>query len=81
MQDLYLALGNKSMQARHWQKVFKLLDNGSGQPPPNVRTFTFQQLLDDGLGDHKERVEEISGQASGEFTIEQTLNEITGVWQ
>lgn len=36
--NLILALGNKNMQPRHWNKVFALLD---GAQPSNLRSFTF----------------------------------------
>jgi len=45
-----------------------------------MRSFTFQQLLEDGIADHKEKVEEISAQASGEATITSAISEIVGVW-
>jgi dynein heavy chain len=79
--DLFQNLGNQSMQPRHWQKVFKLL-GGDGAQHPNfqMRTFTFSQLLEEGVEQHKERVEEISGQATGEHNIENGITEITDVW-
>ena len=66
------------MQPRHWNKVFALLD---GAPSINLRSFSFQQLLSENIDQHYEKIEEISGQASGEATIEQTLNEIIKMWQ
>lgn len=45
-----------------------------------MRSFTFQQLLDEGLADHKEKVEETSAQATGEATITATIEEIKKIW-
>ena len=55
--NLILALGNKNMQQRHWNKVFALLD---GTPPTSLRSFNFQQLLSDNVDQHFEKIEEIS---------------------
>lgn len=45
--NLISALGNKNMQARHWAKIFALLE--SGAPPANTKQFSFQQLLSEGI--------------------------------
>ena len=66
------------MQPRHWNKVFALLD---GAPPSNLKQFSFQQLLSENIDQHYEKIEEISSQASGEATIEQTLNDIIAIWK
>jgi len=49
------------MLPRHWNKIIKLMDNGASI---NLKSFTFQQLLDEGIADTAEKVEkvlEISG--------------------
>ena len=81
IQDLYIALANKKMLPRHWAKIAKLLNNDAGGAPPNMRSTTFQQLLDEGLAEHKDKVEEISGQASGEANITSNIEEIKKVWE
>jgi dynein heavy chain, axonemal len=77
--NLIQALGNRSMQQRHWAKIFALLE--SGAPPANTKQFSLQQLLSEGIDQHYEKIEEISSMASGEATIEQTLREIIAVWK
>ena len=58
---LYLALGNKAMQKRHWHKVYALLDV---PVPGNLELgITFFQLLQDHADEHAEAIEDISGAA------------------
>jgi len=74
--ELIQALGNKNMQQKHWEKVRKLLDSGN----LNFKNFNLVTLLEEGIDKHHERVIEISGQASGEAMIQQTLQEIEQLW-
>lgn len=73
---LISALGNKSMQEKHWVKVWGLVE---GQPS-TMLNFTFYQLLQQGIDQHFDRVEEISAFAGGEASILKTVSEIRALW-
>jgi len=60
--NLIAALGDKSMQEKHWVKVWSLVE---GQPS-TLLNFSFHSLLQQGIDAHFERVEEISAFAAGE---------------
>ena len=66
------ALGNKSMQDKHWAKVWSLVDG----PPNTLLNFNLHQLLQAGIDTHFEKVEEISAFAAGESNILKTVAEI-----
>jgi hypothetical protein len=38
-------------------------------------------LLSENIDQHYDKIEEVSAQASGEATIEQTLNDIIAIWE
>jgi len=59
--NLYQALGNKAMKPKHWVKVFALLE----QPPGNPDIVQFQHLIQDGIENHTEAIDEISALAQG----------------
>mmetsp|Transcript_9244 Transcript_9244/g.8680 ORF Transcript_9244/g.8680 Transcript_9244/m.8680 type:complete len:356 (-) Transcript_9244:2253-3320(-) len=56
--NLIMALGNKNMQKRHWEKVFALL--AEQDKPANIRQFNFNYLIQKGIDAHYEKIEEIS---------------------
>lgn len=74
---LISALGNKSMQKRHWTKVFALLNEGVTQ---NYDNFSFQTLLADGAGDFVEEIDTIAGTSQGEALIEANMEEVKKHW-
>lgn len=78
MKELILDLGNKALLERHWIKIFALLPEGTAYAPS--RTFTLNELINDGILEVKEKVSEISGLASGEFAISQALEEVKVTW-
>ena len=75
---LIVALGNKAMRQKHWEKVYGKM----GLKPPALDSgFTFQSLINEGVEKFKNEVEEISGFASGEEQIENDMAEIKTRWE
>lgn len=75
--NLIVALGNKALEEKHWDKIFSLIE----QPKPSsLNTFTLQFLVENGIQKEYERVEEISAFASGENTINTALSDIANFW-
>lgn len=75
--NLIAALGNKSMQDKHWSKVWSLV----GGPPGTLLNFSLQSLLGAGVDSHFEKVEEISAFAAGESNIMKTVADISAAWE
>lgn len=75
--NLVLALGNKALEQKHWDKIFGLI----GQPTPALNAFNLKTLLDFKIDLEFEKVDEISAFASGEATINGQLKEIAGFWE
>ena len=75
--NLIIALGNRSLEEKHWEKIFVLIE----QPKPSsLNTFNLQFLVENGILKEYERVEEISAFASGEATINTALTDIQNFW-
>jgi dynein heavy chain len=74
---LIAALGNKAMQDKHWVKVWALVES----QPSTLLNFTFNQLIEAGIADHLEKVEEYSASAAGESSILKTVAEIQTAWE
>lgn len=74
---LIAALGNRDMTEQHWQKVWALCET----PPTNTVAFSLNTLLEQGIDQHLERVEEISAFAAGEAGILKTVAEIKATWE
>ena len=68
-------LGNRSMQERHWQRIFDRL----GEPLPD-QVFTLDQLLSYGCLLHADFIAEVSATASGEAGLFQLLSKIKATW-
>jgi dynein heavy chain len=73
---LISALGNKDLRPRHWKQIFEAL-NPTYQPG---KQFTFQELVERGVLEKKDLVEDVSGRASGEAQIEAQLEAIKKKW-
>jgi len=69
-------LGNRSMQERHWKKIFDRLE----QPYDPDQPFTMEQLLRYGVLAHADFIGETSATASGEYGLEQLLAKIRTSW-
>lgn len=74
--DLFIAFGNKAMQARHWKQVGQVLNTTISLD----LGLTFHRLIADGAENFKDEIEEISGAASGEAQIEEQMNQISDRW-
>ena len=74
--NLIAALGDPSMQEKHWVKVWSLVE---GQPS-TLLNFSLHSLLQQGIDAHLEKVEEISAFAAGEASILRTVKEISEMW-
>ena len=66
---IILELGNPAMRPRHWQKLFKAMN----QPYYPDLVFSLSELLDHGVAQHAELVGEISAAASGEEQLKESL--------
>ena len=76
---LYLALGSKAMQPRHWQKVYALLD--VTQTSNLDDSIKFEKLIEDRAEDFAGEIEDISGMAMGEMQIETTMQQVIERWE
>jgi dynein heavy chain, axonemal len=72
-----LDLGNPNMRPRHFEKIFRLIDENYYPDMP----FSLSFLLKAGVMNHKESVQEISGAASGEAQLEASLDKIKNDWE
>ena len=74
---LIACICNKGMRERHWVKVSEFL----GYPFQPNDTTTLQSMLAMKLDKHMEALEEISGGASKEYSLEKALDKMFGEWQ
>eukprot|EP01041_Mallomonas_annulata_P002945 gene2945-5789_t len=72
-----LDLGNPNLKTRHWEKIFRLI----GQTYFEGMPFTLSNLLHGGIMSYKEQVQELSGAASGEAQLEDSLEKIRNGWE
>eukprot|EP01031_Cornospumella_fuschlensis_P043261 gene43261-52876_t len=72
-----LDLGNPNMRPRHFEKIFRLIDENYYNDMP----FSLAFLLKGGIMNHKEAVQEISAAASGEAQLESSLDKIKSDWE
>eukprot|EP00752_Nemacystus_decipiens_P017827 g15983.t1 len=66
---IMLELGNPAMRPRHWQKLFKAMN----QPYYPDLVFSLSELLDHGVAQHAELIGELSAAASGEEQLKESL--------
>lgn len=72
-----LDLGNPNMRPRHFDKIFKLISQTYYPDMP----FSLSVLVKGGVMNHKDAIQEISGAASGEAQLEDSLNKIKAGWE
>jgi dynein heavy chain len=75
-----LELGNPAMRPRHWEKLFKKI-NLPWKGPNSVTSMSLSMLEANGIFDHKEFIAEVSANASGEFALEQSLEQVIQAWE
>ena len=68
------------IRQRHWDKVAELTSINLPAKGED-ETYTLRQLVDLGLHNHIEKIEETCGGAAKEFTLEKTLDIMEGDWQ
>jgi dynein heavy chain len=71
-----LDLGNPNMRNRHWAKIFSMI----AQPYFNDMPFTLNLLIQHGIMSFKDMIGEVSGTASGESQLEDSLSAIKKGW-
>ncbi|XP_070577565.1 LOW QUALITY PROTEIN: dynein axonemal heavy chain 6-like [Ptychodera flava] len=71
------ALRNPSLRARHWDEIQRLI----GRNFARDKNFTLGNLLELEIFHHKEKINDISTQASNEATLEIMLNKVIDLWQ
>jgi len=74
-----LDLGNPALRPRHWEKLFKKI-NLAYKGPSSASSMSLTQLEGNGIFDHAEFVSEVSANASGEFALEQSLDQVCNAW-
>ena len=74
---LIVDLKNPAMRPRHWKSLSAEIDRDIN---PTASELTLGQMMDMGLDQFAEAVSSISGAASKELSIEQTLNGIESFW-
>ncbi|XP_053341025.1 dynein axonemal heavy chain 2 [Clarias gariepinus] len=75
---LILDLKNPAMRKRHWDQIKHEVQRSFDQ---DSSEFTLEEIVALGLDEHAERICEISGAASKELSIEQSLEGITKTWE
>ena len=65
-------LRNPSLKKRHWDLIENIIDH---KFDPEV-TVTLQQLTELNVFDHAEAIQEVSGQASSEQSLEAILKKV-----
>ncbi|KAI4898373.1 hypothetical protein NFI96_012388, partial [Prochilodus magdalenae] len=71
-------LRNPAMRERHWNQINHEVQRSFDQ---NGADFTLEKIVALGLEQHAERICEISGAASKELSIEQSLEGIAKTWE
>ncbi|CAJ1382663.1 unnamed protein product, partial [Effrenium voratum] len=74
-----LDLGNPALRPRHWEKLFKKI-NLAYKGPTSASSISLTQLEGNGIFEHREYVSEVSANASGEFALEQSLEQVIAAW-
>ena len=67
-----------ALKSRHWVKIFEALEGDAEYT--EGRFFSLSELIKWGVLNIKEKVEEISATAAGEFSLESTVEEIKKAW-
>jgi len=70
-------LGNPNMKSRHWDRIFKLIKKDY---TPGME-FNLSMLMKGKIMDCKDAIGEISGTASGESQLEDSLAKIVKAWE
>ncbi|XP_022090728.1 dynein heavy chain 6, axonemal-like isoform X2 [Acanthaster planci] len=71
------ALRNPALRPRHWQEIQDLI----GRHIVRDKNFTLGKFMDLQLFQYKDKINDISTQASNEATLEIMLNKVIDLWQ
>ncbi|XP_071789676.1 dynein axonemal heavy chain 6-like isoform X2 [Asterias amurensis] len=71
------ALRNPALRPRHWQEIQDLI----GRHIVRDKNFTLGKFMDLQLFEYKDKINDISTQASNEATLEIMLNKVIDLWQ
>jgi len=71
-----LDLGNSNIKTRHWEKIFRLINQQYYEMTP----FNLSFLMFNNIMHFKDQVSDISGAASGEAQLEESLDKIKAGW-
>jgi dynein heavy chain, axonemal len=71
-----LDLGNPNMRSRHFEKLFKIINQNYYEGMP----FTLGLMIRNNIMAFKDFIADTSGQASGEAQLEESLQKITSTW-
>jgi dynein heavy chain len=74
---LLLELGNPALKARHWEQIFR----GLNQAWYPGRSFNLGNLISMDVLSHRHMISEISGIASGEYSLVLMLEKIKDTWE
>jgi dynein heavy chain len=74
---LMQAMLNPGMRERHWKK----LQDAIGHSVQPTETTTLASLLEQKVGEHLERITEVSEQASKEYSLEKALDKMSNEWR
>ncbi|UPR05068.1 heavy chain of dynein [Chloropicon primus] len=69
-------LANPALQPRHWEQIFTVIN----KPYHQDVNFSIRKLIEYGILDHMEAVENISGVASKEWSMLKTLQKMNKEW-
>ena len=70
-------LRNPSLKKRHWEVIYETL----GYTPSPEEPLTLGKLIEINAFEHTERLQEISGQASSEASLESILKKVEDSWK
>jgi len=73
-----IALRNKALRPRHWEVIVGLI----GQELDLAdEEFTLGKLLEMGVDQHMEAIQEVSGKATAELALEEMLEKVKKTWE
>lgn len=69
-------ISNPGLRSRHWEEISKVMEIKF-----NYREGTLRELLTKGIENYKVKIEDISENASKEFSLESALNKMEKEWE
>jgi dynein heavy chain len=72
-----IALRNKALKPRHWEEITKLIGQ---ELALDDEAFTLGKLLEMGVDEQMEPIQEISGRATAELALEEMLDKVKKTW-